>query len=413
MSRVLGIVLAGGQGHRLWPLTADRAKPAVPFGGGYRLIDFVLSNLVNGGIHQLYVLTQYKSHSLDQHVATAWSLPGALGAYLRLVPAQQRTGPNWYAGSADAIRQAWHLVADAKPDYVMVFSSDHVYRMDPAQMLDQHRASGAGATVAAIRVPRAQASSFGCIESTAAGRVIRFTEKPDDPPRTPDDPDTTLVSMGNYVFSTPVLGAAVHGHFGPGAPVADMGGDVLPELAARGLAGVYDFDANRVAGATERDHGYWRDIGTLDAYYQANLDLVAEDPVFNLDNRQWPIRTADPALPPVRFLAGGRADSSILGNGSLVIGGSITGSVISTDVIVDHGAVVRDSVLLPGVRVGKGAMVSNAILDKNCVVEYGAQVGTDAAGDSARHVISPAGIVIVRKGTLVRERRWETSGAGA
>lgn len=395
---VLGIVLAGGQGRRLWPLTADRAKPAVTFGGGYRLIDFTLSNLVNGGIRQICVLTQYKSYSLDRHIASAWALPGVLGQYIRTVPAQQRLGPRWYAGSADAISQSWHIIADADPEYVAVFSSDQVYRMDPGQMLRHHITSGAGVTIAAVRVPRAEATAFGCIESTGGGRITGFREKPADPPRLPGDPGSTLVSTGNYIFSTPVLAAAVGTDADAG--VSDIGGDVIPRLVAQGLAGVYSLDADRAARG---DRGYWRDIGTLDSYYQASLDLVSEDPAFSLHNDEWPIRAASPPVPSVKIVAGARPETSILGAGVVVAGCSVTESVLGTGVTVDHGAVVRGSVLLPGARVGKGAVVSRAIVDKYCVIEDGAQIGVDGDADRERHAVSPGGIVVLRKGTRVTE----------
>jgi glucose-1-phosphate adenylyltransferase len=400
--RVLGIVLAGGAGRRLWPLTAERAKPAVPFGGGYRLIDFVLSNLVNGGIHQIYVLTQYKSYSLDRHMATAWSLPTALGQHIIPIPAQQRLGPRWYAGSADAVFQSLHLIESAAPDYVAVFSADHVYRMDPVQMIDRHIASGRGVTVAALPVPRAQASAFGCIDVDASGRITRFLEKPADPPHVPGDPLTTLASMGIYVFSTSVLTDAVRRDAADPGSAHDMGGSVLPALAAAGQAQAYDFDDNMVAGATERDRGYWRDIGSLDSYYRAHIDLLAEDPVFNLHNEDWPIRTAAPILPPVKFVAGGQAEASVLGPGCVVAGGQVTRSVAGPGVLIGNGAIVQDSVLLPGARIGKGAVVAGAILDKHCVVPDGAQLGVEREADAARYQASPDGILVLGKGTVVR-----------
>ena len=287
--QVLGIVLAGGEGKRLYPLTADRAKPAVPFGGAYRLIDFVLSNLVNARYLRICVLTQYKSHSLDRHISQNWRLSGLAGEYITPVPAQQRLGPRWYTGSADAIYQSLNLIYDEDPDYIVVFGADHVYRMDPEQMLHFHVESGAGATVAGIRVPRAEASAFGCIDADESGRIRGFVEKPVDPPGTPDDPDATFVSMGNYIFTTKVLIDAIRADADEDHSDHDMGGDIIPRLVGDGMAAVYDFNDNDVPGATDRDRGYWRDVGTLDAFYDAHMDLVSVHPVFNLYNRRWPI----------------------------------------------------------------------------------------------------------------------------
>jgi len=396
--RVLGIVLAGGEGKRLWPLTADRAKPAVPFGGNYRLVDFVLSNLVNGGFHQLCVLTQYKSHSLDKHISTTWRLSSVLGQYITPVPAQQRLGPRWYTGSADAIFQSLNLVYDERPDYIAVFGADHVYRMDPSQMLEQHVDSGAGVTVAGIRVPRAEASAFGCIDAAADGKITRFLEKPAEPPSVPDDPDVTFASMGNYLFSTPTLLDALRADAADPDSLHDMGGDIIPMLVGAGTAHVYDFDDNEVPGATERDRGYWRDVGTLDAYYEAHRDLVSVHPVFNLYNQHWPIRTATPPLPPAKFVNAGSAVESIVGPGSIISGASVIDSVISSDVMIEPGAVVEGSVLLPGVRIGKGATVRRAILDKNVVVADGARIGVDPAADREQYTVSTSGVVVLGKG---------------
>ncbi|HEU5472119.1 MAG TPA: glucose-1-phosphate adenylyltransferase [Actinophytocola sp.] len=395
---VLGIVLAGGEGKRLWPLTADRAKPAVPFGGNYRLVDFVLSNLVNAGFHRLCVLTQYKSHSLDRHISTTWRLSSVLGQYITPVPAQQRLGPRWYTGSADAIFQSLNLVHDEKPDHIVVFGADHVYRMDPAQMLAQHVARGAGVTVAGIRVPRAEAKAFGCIDSDATGKITRFLEKPADPPHVPDDPDVTFASMGNYIFRTEVLLEALRADAADPDSAHDMGGDIIPMLVGAGAAAVYDFDDNEVPGATERDRGYWRDVGTLDAYYDAHLDLVSVHPVFNLYNHAWPIRTATPPLPPAKFVNSGHAKESIVGPGSIISGGTVRESVIGCDVVIEDGATVEGSVLLPGVRIGKGATVRRAILDKNVVVADGARIGVDAEADRDRYTVSAGGVVVLGKG---------------
>jgi glucose-1-phosphate adenylyltransferase len=398
---VLAIVLAGGEGKRLWPLTADRAKPAVPFGGNYRLIDFVLSNLVNAGYHRLCVLTQYKSHSLDRHISTTWRLSSVLGQYITPVPAQQRLGPRWYTGSADAIFQSLNLVYDERPDQIVVFGADHVYRMDPSQMVENHVDSGAGVTVAGIRVPRTEAKAFGCIDSDVHGRITRFLEKPAEPPHVPGDPDVTFASMGNYVFRTDVLLEALRADAANPESMHDMGGDIIPMLVNNGSAMVYDFDDNEVPGATERDRGYWRDVGTLDAYYDSHQDLVSVHPVFNLYNHRWPIRTATPPLPPAKFVNSGSAVESMVGPGSIVSGAAVRESVISSDVQIETGATVEGSLLLPGVRIGKGAVVRRAILDKNVTVADGAQIGVDPAADRERYTVSAGGVVVLGKGERV------------
>jgi glucose-1-phosphate adenylyltransferase len=400
-ANVLGIVLAGGEGKRLWPLTADRAKPAVPFGGNYRLVDFVLSNMVNGGLHRICVLTQYKSHSLDRHISTTWRLSSVLGQYITTVPAQQRLGRRWYTGSADAIFQSQNLISDERPDHIAVFGADHVYRMDPAQMLARHVESGAGATVAGIRVPRAEAKAFGCIRSDASGRITEFLEKPDDPPAVPDDPDVTFASMGNYVFTTDVLLDALRADSEDGDSDHDMGGDIIPRLVAKGDAAVYDFADNVVPGATARDAGYWRDVGTIDAYYDAHRDLISVHPIFNLYNQRWPIRTAAWPLPPAKFVEGGIAQDSVVGVGSIISGAIVRRSVISPDVRVESGAEVSDSVIMPGVHVGRGAIVRGAILDKNVRVPDGALVGVDPTADRQRYTVSPGGIAVLGKGRVV------------
>ncbi|MEV6555506.1 glucose-1-phosphate adenylyltransferase [Nocardia sp. NPDC051756] len=398
---VLGIVLAGGEGKRLFPLTADRAKPAVPFGGAYRLIDFVLSNLVNAGFLRLCVLTQYKSHSLDRHISQTWRLSGFGGEYITPVPAQQRLGPRWYTGSADAIMQSLNLIYDEDPDYIVVFGADHVYRMDPEQMVNHHIESGAGVTVAGIRVPRSEASAFGCIDSDESGLITQFLEKPAHPPGTPDDPNVTFASMGNYVFTTKVLVDSIKADADNSDSDHDMGGDIIPSLVAAGQAGVYDFADNEVPGATERDRGYWRDVGTIDAFYDAHMDLVSVHPVFNLYNRHWPIRGAAENLPPAKFAQGGLAQESIVGAGSILSAATVRNSVLSSNVVIDDGATVEGSVLMPGVRIGRGAVVRRAILDKNVVVGEGEIIGVDLERDRERFAISNGGVVTVGKGVWV------------
>ena len=398
----LGIVLAGGEGKRLMPLTADRAKPAVPFGGSYRLVDFVLSNLVNAGFLRIAVLTQYKSHSLDRHITTTWRMSNLLGNYITPVPAQQRLGPRWYTGSADAILQNFNLIHDENPKHVIVFGADHVYRMNPDQMYQQHLQTGAGVTVAAIRVKRTEASEFGVIELADDGVTIKaFHEKPADPPAMPGHPDLALVSMGNYIFRRDAMEEALILDSEDVDSRHDIGGNIIPAMTKAGLAKVYDFADNIVPGETERDKGYWRDVGSIDSYFEAHMDLVSPLPIFNLYNRQWPILTNPPSLPPAKFSERGIAFDSVVGAGSIISGGELRRTVASYDVYAGRDSVVENSVLMPSVRIGENAKVRNAILDKNVIVEPGAMIGFDGERDRERFTVSPGGIIVVGKGVTV------------
>lgn len=398
----LGIVLAGGEGKRLMPLTADRAKPAVPFGGSYRLVDFVLSNLVNAGFLRIAVLTQYKSHSLDRHITTTWRMSNLLGNYVTPVPAQQRLGPRWYTGSADAILQNFNLIHDENPKHVIVFGADHVYRMNPDQMYQQHLQTGAGVTVAAIRVKRTEASEFGVIELAEDGVTIKaFHEKPANPPAMPGHPDLALVSMGNYIFRRDAMEEALILDSEDVDSRHDIGGNIIPAMTKAGLAKVYDFADNNVPGETERDKGYWRDVGSIDSYFDAHMDLISPLPIFNLYNRQWPILTNPPSLPPAKFSERGIAFDSVVGAGSIISGGELRRTVASYDVYAGRDSVVENSVLMPSVKIGENAKIRNAILDKNVIVEPGAMIGFDVERDRERFTVSAGGIVVVGKGVTV------------
>jgi glucose-1-phosphate adenylyltransferase len=407
--KVFAIVLAGGEGKRLMPLTADRAKPAVPFGGNYRLIDFALSNLINAGYRRIVVLTQYKSHSLDRHVSMAWSLSPQLGNYVTPVPAQMRRGPRWFSGSADAIYQNFNLLRDERPDYVIVFGADHIYRMDPRQMVEQHMAGNAAVTVAALRAPLEQADQFGVIEAGPDGRrVAAFREKPTDAVGLPDAPDQVFASMGNYVFTADALVEALTADAGRLDSRHDLGGDMIPMLVERGDAEVYDFSRNSVPGESERDRGYWRDVGTLDAFYDAHMDLVSVHPVFNLYNRRWPIHTWVEPLPPAKFVfcdpdRTGQATDSMICAGVVVSGGRVRTSVLAPEVHVHSYAEVEGAVLMPGVEIGRSAVVVNAILDKDVRVAPGVQIGVDAEADRKRFTVSDNGVVVIGKGQVVED----------
>jgi glucose-1-phosphate adenylyltransferase len=407
MADVFGIVLAGGEGKRLAPLTADRAKPAVPFGGNYRLIDFALSNLVNAGLRRIVVLTQYKSHSLDRHVSTTWHLSPLLGNYVTPVPAQMRRGPHWFAGSADAIYQNLNLLYDERPDYVCVFGADHIYRMDPRQMVDQHIEGGAAVTVAALRAPLDEADQFGVVETAADGRTVAaFREKPTDAVGLRDAPDKVFASMGNYVFTTAALVEAVTTDAADASSKHDMGGSIVPMLVARGEAQVYDFSLNDVPGASEVERGYWRDVGTIDAFYDAHMDLISIEPEFNLYNREWPILTWPEPLPPAKFVFDdddrrGQALDSMVCAGVVISGGTVRRSVLSPGAHIHSCALVEESVLMQDVDVGRDAVVRRAIGDKNVRIAPGAQIGVDADADRERFHISDGGIVVIGKGETV------------
>lgn len=408
-TRVFGMVLAGGEGKRLMPLTSDRAKPAVPFAGSYRLVDFALSNLINSGLRRMVVLTQYKSHSLDRHISQTWRMSPLLGGYVASIPAQQRLGKRWFTGSADAILQSMNALSDERPDYVVVVGADHVYRMDFDQMLQSHIESGMEATVAAIRQPIEICDQFGVIEVDAASptTIASFKEKPKSPAAVPGDPTQALVSMGNYIFNAQALIDAIERDAEDENSSHDMGGDIIPFFVNQKLAGAYDFTFNEIPGATARDKSYWRDVGTLDSYYDAHMDLISTMPIFNLYNSEWPIFNQQINMPPAKFIHDsegnqGRTNDSIVSLGVVVSGAVVERSVLSPNVRISSRSLVTDSVLLDGVQIGRDCTIRKAILDKDVVVTDGASVGANRERDLERgFTVTQSGLTVVTKGLLV------------
>jgi glucose-1-phosphate adenylyltransferase len=391
------------------PLTADRAKPAVPFGGQYRLIDFAISNLINSGLRQLVVLTQYKSHSLDRHISQTWRMSPLLDSYVASVPAQQRLGKRWFSGSADAILQSLNLILDEQPDIVVVIGADHVYRMDFRQMLAAHIESGARATVAGIRQPIGLANQFGVIdvEPDDPTRIREFLEKPQNAVGLGDSPGEVLASMGNYIFDADALIEAVEADGELSTSNHDMGGDIVPYFVGRGEAGVYDMKRNDVPGSTDRDRSYWRDVGTIESFFDAHMDLISTLPIFNLYNMDWPIHSQAVNSPPAKFVRDGvgrigNAIDSVVSLGSVLSGTHLERSVVGPWTLAGGGSTITDSVLFDHVQVGAGARVHRAILDKNVLLEDGATVGVDRARDLERgFTITETGITVVGKGVRV------------
>jgi glucose-1-phosphate adenylyltransferase len=400
--RVLGIILAGGKGTRLFPLTKERAKPAVPFGGKYRIVDFVLSNFINSGIHSMYVLTQFKSQSLLQHLSDGWQLGGLLKSQFVIpVPAQMRSsGETWYRGTADAIFQNVNLIEQSDPHIVAIFGADHIYRMNITSMIEFHEQKRADVTVAAIPVDRRQAHEFGVIETARDGHIVAFHEKRPDAPGIPGDPARVFASMGNYIFSTRTLLRELYSDAAREDSSHDFGKDILPSLVPRAAVFAYDFQSNQIPGEDPNAPTYWRDVGTLDAYYEANMDLRSVSPSLNLYNREWPLRTASYADPPAKFTFDdenrrGHAIDSIVSGGCILAGGTVRNSVLSRWVRVDSGARIEDSVILDHCVIGRDAKIRRAILDKNVRIPPGARLGYDLDQDRKHHHVTESGIVVV------------------
>jgi glucose-1-phosphate adenylyltransferase len=400
--RVLGIVLAGGKGTRLFPLTKERAKPAVPFGGKYRIIVFGLSNFINSGIYSLYVLTQFRSQSLLQHLAEGWQFGSLLKSqFLIPVPAQMRSeDETWYQGTADAIYQNINLVEQSDPEVVAIFGGDHVYRMNITNMIEYHIAKGAEVTVAAIPAPRDMASEFGVIEAAEDGRILAFHEKNPDAPSMPGDPNRVFASMGNYIFSTRTLVKLLHDDAAEESSQHDFGHNILPKLAGKAEIYSYDFQTNRIPGEPPDTEPYWRDVGTIDAFYDANMDLRSVKPALNLYNRSWPLRSSSYPDPPAKFTFDeenrrGQAIDSIVSGGCILGGGVVRNSVLGRGVRVHAGALVEDCIIMDNCDIGRRAKLRRAILDKNVKVQADITVGYDRAADEARYFVTESGIVVI------------------
>jgi glucose-1-phosphate adenylyltransferase len=400
--RVLAFVLAGGKGTRLYPLTKERAKPAVPFGGRYRIIDFVLSNLVNSGVYSTYVLIQFKSQSLLQHIRDGWEFSGLLKNHFVIpVPAQMRSaGETWYRGTADAVYQNINLIEQADPHLVVIFGADHIYRMNIRDMIEFHEQKRAQATVAAIPVDKQYASEFGVIEAGADGRIQGFHEKNPNSPTIPGKPDQVFASMGNYIFSTGLLLRELYADAENENSSHDFGRDILPSLVGRSELFAYDFQTNRIPGDPPGAQSYWRDVGTLEAYYEANMDLRSVDPALNLYNREWRLRTAGYEDPPAKFTFDeegrrGVGIDSIVAGGTILSGGSVKNSVIGRGCRIHAGAMIEDSIVFDNCDIGRRAKIKRAILDKNVRVPEGATIGYDLEQDAKRYHVTESGIVVV------------------
>jgi glucose-1-phosphate adenylyltransferase len=402
------MILAGGAGTRLEPLTRERAKPAVPFGGRYRIIDFCLSNFVNSGIYKIKVLTQYKSDSLNNHLSRSWRMTAFLGHYVESVPAQMRTGLDWYKGSADAIYQNLNIITDEEPDHTFVFGADHVYRMDARQLLDFHLAKRADCTVAAIPVPLEQGRDFGIIDVGPDGEMRGFLEKPKEPPPMPGNPKMCLASMGNYIFRTDALVQEIVRDAANEQSAHDFGKSIISEMFKRSRVYVYDFARNSWPGMQEKEQGYWRDVGNIDVYFQSNMDLVEVDPIFNLYNDAWPIYTHNENLPPAKFVFAdvansrvGYATDSLISEGCIISGGHVSRSVLSPKVRVNSYSQVEECILFENVNIGRRCKIRRTVIDKNVEIPPEMTIGYDLEQDRARFHVTAGGLVVIPKGMKV------------
>jgi glucose-1-phosphate adenylyltransferase len=409
----MAMILAGGKGERLFPLTEVRAKPAVQFGGKYRIIDFVLNNMVNSGIYKIKVLTQFKSNSLIKHLSDAWHLDRRVGHFIDIVPAQMRTGEVWYQGTADAIFQNMNLLYEETPDYVAIFGGDHVYKMDVRRMFEMHLDCEADLTISVVPVPIEKATSLGVLEVDASGRVLGFEEKPANPKPMPGHPSMALASMGNYIFSIETLKSVLQIDAENDRSSHDFGKDVIPYMVQSGYeVYAYDFSTNEVPGMTERERGYWRDVGTIESFYEANMDLRSVSPIFNLYNRKWPLRTFQSFSAPAKFVFAGEGDDrrgeaidSLISEGAIISGSRVRNSILSPDVFVHSYAEVTDSIIMSGGEIGRGAKVRRAIIDKYQMIPEGELIGYDAKKDREKYFVSSSGIVVIAKKELPEEQQ--------
>lgn len=406
MSGILSMILAGGVGSRLAPLTDIRAKPAVPFGGNYRIVDFVLNNFVNSDLLQIFVLTQFKSHSLMKHMSRAWRVSGLTNRFIDPIPAQMQTGNHWYMGTADAIYQNMHLIRGMDPEHVCIFGGDHIYKMDVRQMIDFHKTKEAVLTVAAIPVSVDEASEFGVIEVDKEGRMIGFEEKPVNPKEIPGRPGMCLASMGNYVFEKETLVASLEEDAKLEDSEHDFGNDIIPKLYPQRKVFVYDFSTNIVRGEPEHSRGYWRDVGTIDAYFEANMDLIQIQPPINLYNKRWPLRSYHPAVPPAKFVHDetnrtGQAISSMVGAGSIISGAIIYNSIIGHNVHIHSHSYVEKCVIMGNNDIGEGCRLRRCIIDKDVDIAPGTVIGEDPELDKKRFHVSAGGIVVIPKGSRI------------
>lgn len=402
----LVMIMAGGEGKRLYPLTKDRAKPAVPFGGRYRIIDFVLNNFINSGFFKIKVLTQYKSDSLNKHITRGWALSPFLNQYVDLCPAQMRTGSDWYRGTADAIYQNIFHITDEDPDFVCVFGGDHVYKMDVSQMLAFHQGNGADLSISAIPIPISEAHEFGIIEVDDEWRLTNFVEKPNDKPKSiPGNPDMCLASMGNYIFNKDVLLEALNKDAKIETSSHDFGKDVIPMLLNEGKEiYIYNFNDNEFSGMSPQEQGYWMDVGSIDAYWQANMDLLDYDPELNLYSQEWPLRTFNYNYPPAKFIweegeRVGMATNSMVSEGCIVSGAGLSRCILSPKVKVNSYSQISESILMENVQVGRYSKIKKAIIDKNVIIPANCRIGFDREEDERRGFhVSPNGVTVVPKG---------------
>lgn len=407
MRNIVTFIMAGGKGERLYPLTRDRAKPAVPFGGIYRIIDVTLSNCINSGIRKIHVLIQYKCNSLIRHLRMGWNIFNAeLGEYIDTVPAQMRVDERWYMGTADSVYQNLYSIDIEKPEYVLILAGDHIYKMNYAEMVDYHIEKGADCTVAVVEMGKEKAGQFGVVEVGRDGKILSFEEKPKSPKTIPDDAAHIYASMGIYVFNCPALREELIKDAKDEHSQHDFGKNIIPGMLKRAKIFAYNFkDENK------KEAKYWRDIGTLDAYYEANMDLVQVTPVFNLYDREWPIRTYMEQFPPAKFVFAGGEDGrriglaldSMVSGGTIISGGKVEGSILSPYVRINSYAEVSDSIIMEGVDVGRYAKIRRAIIDKDVKISQGMQIGYNPKEDKKRFTVTDSGIVVVAKGTVIEK----------